>query len=205
MAFNRALIVVLFGLIVAGSTGMILAGDWEKGPIEDLDGLQDAHTDLKKPSMMELGRSGGVNGHPEAYGELEVTCQGHQGSGDRYCNIQLDILFSRPRNSRERVEIRVFDGDAKALKTVYLQRRTNDNTMARVYVVGVPCVEGLNPVVRVGIKGDGSPIEGHARVTFMKALCEKEDKTNWQVASNHPMYDADGRRLDRPNFLFQGN
>jgi hypothetical protein len=204
MKNRKAFIAFVFGLLIAGLVGPVQAGDWEQAPISDLDGLLNARTDLKKPTMMELGRKGGTSGHPDAYGEIEVRCAGRLAAGDRHCNIQLDIAFSKPKG-RERIKIQVFNGDSEPAKTVYLFQSTSTNTMARLYVVGVRCKKNVNPTVRVSIRGDGEPVRGNARVTFMNAVCEKEDKTNWQVASNYPLYGEDGKRLDRPTFLFQGN
>ena len=202
MTAPKAFIVVVLGLVATGYGVTSQAGDWAKPDIVNLDGLQNARTDMKDRAMMELGRRDGAKGHPEAYGELEVECTDrHPHSGDSYCNIQLNIVFTQPDDS-ERVEIQILDGDSQPLKMAYLQQMTIDNTMARVYVVGVQFVEGLKPKVRVGIKGSGKPIKGNARVTFLGARREKEDRTNWQVASNLPLFDRESRPLNRPTFLF---
>lgn len=199
--FPRTVVVVVIGLVAIGLGSTVHAGDWEKAPIEDLGGLQNALTDMKNPASMELGRRDRVDGHPAAWGETDVECPGDSNSKDQWCNIQLEIVFSKPV-SEERVKIQILDGDEQPLKTVYLFNRTNDNVRARVYFVGVKYVDGLKPKVRVAVRSDGNSIKGNARVTFLRVNREKEDKTNWQVVSNWPLYDQRGRPLKRPTFLF---
>lgn len=85
---------------------------------------------------------------------------------------------------------------------MYLLNQTNDDVRARVYFVGVEYVDGLKPKVRVAIRSDENSIRGNARVTFLRANLENEDKTNWQVASNWSLTDRRGLSLNRPTFLF---
>lgn len=202
MKVQRTLIAVVIYLVVIGFGGAVSAGDWEKAPIDDLDGLLNARTDLKKPTEMELGRSGRTAGHPEAYADLDVECIGQPKSEDSHCNIQLEFIFSRPKNAKERVKIQILDGEEHPLNTVYLLRPTSDDVRSRVYVVGAKFTDGLKPTVRVAIRSDKDSIRGNARVTFLKAKVEKEDKTNWQVASNWSLVDRNGLALNRPTFLF---
>jgi len=202
MVAQRTFIAVVIGLVAIGMPGAVHAGGWEKSPIEDLGGLQDARTDLKDPAVMELGRRDRIDGHPGAWGEMEVDCEPGSASDDQWCTIQLEIIFSKQKYSKERIKIQVLDGDEQPLKTAYLLNPTADDVRARVYFVGVEYVEGLKPRVRVAVRSDESSIKGHARVTFLRTDLDKEDKTNWQVASNWPLYNNRGLRLDRPTYLF---
>lgn len=201
MVNSRTFVAVAIGLVAIGLGGTVDAGDWEKAPIEDLGGLQNALTEMKKPAAMELGRRDRIDGHPGAWGEMEVECANSTAPDDQWCNIQLEIIFSKPRN-KERVKIQILDGDEQPLKTVYLLNQTYDDVRARVYFVGVEYADGLKPKVRVALRSDESSIKGNARVTFLRANIENEDKTNWQVASNWPLYDKRGLPLNRPTFLF---
>jgi len=108
MKAKRTTIAILLGLFTAMFGATLHAGDWEKAPIENLGGLQNANTDLKKPTIMELGRRGGADGHPGAWREMGVDCGEHPSSGDHWCNIQLEIIFSKSR-SHERVKIQILD------------------------------------------------------------------------------------------------
>lgn len=201
MVVQRAFILIVVGLAAMGLGATVYAGDWGDAPIEDLGGLLNARTDLKDSAAMELGSKNRTDGHPAAWGEIEVECAGTATAKDQWCNIQLEVVFTRP-NPEERFKIEILDGEEQPIKTVYLLKQTNDDVRARVYFVGVEHVDGVNPTVRVAIKGDGNPIKGNARVTFLRAKVEKEDKTNWQVASNWPLCDRTGRPLKRPTFLF---
>ena len=202
MVISRTFVAVAIGLVAIGVGGTVDAGDWEKAPIEDLSGLQNALTEMKQPAAMELGRRDRIDGHPAAWGETEVECAVRSESDSQWCTIQLEIIFSKQKYSKERVKIEVLDGDEQTLKTAYLLNPTSDDVRARVYFVGVEYVDGLKPKVRVAIRSDNSSIKGHARVTFLRADLDKEDKTNWQVASNWPLYNNRGLRLDRPTYLF---
>jgi len=202
MLFPRTFIAVVICLVAVVLAGTALAGDWEKAPIEDLGGLQNALTDLKDPEAMELGRRNRIDGHPAAWGETVVECLESPDSANQWCTIQLEIIFSKKMHSKERVKIQVLDGDEQPLKTAYLLNPTSDDVRARVYFVGVKYVDGLKPRVRVAIRSDEDFIKGNARVTFLRADLDKEDKTNWQVASNWPLYNERGLRLDRPTYLF---
>lgn len=195
------LIVIVVGLAITGAPGTVNAGDWEKAPIEDLGGLQNALTETKNPAVMELGRRDRTSGHPDAWGQMDVECVEGIAGDEQWCNIQLEIIFSRSK-SKDRVKIQILDADEEPLKTAYLLNPTYDDVRARVYIVGVKYVDGLEPKVRVSIRNNGIPIKGHARVTFLRADLEKEDRTNWQVASNWPLYNNRGLRLDRPTYLF---
>lgn len=201
MVVQRAFVVCVIGIVAIGLGGTVHAGDWEKAPIEDLGGLQNALTDMKNSAAMELGRRDRIDGHPAAWGEMDVECAGSSASDDRWCNIQLEIIFAKPRN-HERVKIEILDGNEQSLKTVYLLNQTNDDVRARVYFVGVEYVDGFKPKVRVALRSDENSIRGNARVTFLRANIEKEDKTNWQVASNWSLTDRRGLSLNRPTFLF---
>lgn len=205
MVGSRAVIVVVIGvivLIVIGMSSAAHAGNWEKAPIEDLGGLQNALTDMKNPAAMELGRRDRNNGHPAAWGEMEVECKPNSAPDDQWCTIQLEIIFTKRKKTDERVRIQILDDDEQALKTVYLLNPTSDDVRARVYFVGVQYVNGLKPNVRVAIRTDEDSIKGNARVTFLRASINKEDQTNWQVGSNWPLYDQNGLPLKRPTFLF---
>jgi len=202
MVISRTFVAVVMGLVAIGLPGTAPAGDWEKAPIDDLGGLQNALTDLKDPEAMELGRRGRIDGHPAAWGETEVECLESPDSANQWCTIQLEIIFSKHKFSKDRVKIQVLDGDEQPLKTAYLLNPTSDDVRARVYFIGVEYIDGLKPNVRVAIRSDKSSIKGHARVTFLRADLDKEDKTNWQVASNWPLYNNRGLRLDRPTYLF---
>jgi hypothetical protein len=198
MSTNRGLILFI-GLICTGLCGTASAGNWQAAPIDDLDGMLNARTELKSSASMELGSRHRDAGHPAAYGEMEVVCEGRSSARDRWCNVQLEVIFAKKVRG-ERVRIDILDDGGRVLNTAFLLDETTDNVRARVYVVGAP-YGGDNPTVRVSITGDREKISSNARVTFLRAAREKEDKTNWQVASNRTLTDEQGVPLKRPTFL----
>jgi hypothetical protein len=155
---------------------------------------------MKKPAMMELGRRDGVDGNPGAWGEMEVDCGEHRSSEKHWCNIQLEIVFAKNVDN-ERTKIVVLGGDGQVQKTAYLLNPTNGDVRSRVYVIGVECADETGPTVRVAITGAENAVKGNARVTFLRAKCEKEDKTNWRVGSNWDLYRQNGLPFKRPTFL----
>ena len=110
MLKNSKSMVIVIALVIIGAAATVNAGDWEKAPIEDLGGFQNALTETKNPATMELGRRDRASGHPDAWGQMDVECEEGSTGDDQWCNIQLEIIFSKSK-TKDRVKIQILDGD----------------------------------------------------------------------------------------------